>query len=367
MILVIGEPGDRHLRHVTARLDERGSPYFLFDPRRYPASAELTVDFDRTGAVRRFLTCADKRLDLADVRAAWHRARVRPTPAPDVPEDQVWWVAETCARFLSQLYESLDCRWVPERPASASAPFHQEDADPPACAPWAALPVRAQAPSPENKLHQLSVAGRLGFAVPRTLVTNSPERFLDFYEECNGRLISKRAVNLAPRVGGVATRPYTVMTRRRDAADSSAVRHAPVMFQEKVPKRLELRVTVVGRRVFAVEIQSQDSYRQQTDWRHHPEYGQSQFYATHVLPEAIERRCVQVVEALGLTFGAIDLILTPGGEYVFLEVNINGQWAYLEDMLALPISDAIAELLIGGMADLGSTTLAAAGNPRPGL
>jgi glutathione synthase/RimK-type ligase-like ATP-grasp enzyme len=75
---------------------------------------------------------------------------------------------------------------------------------------------------------------------------------------------------------------------------------------------------------------------------------------------------VQVVEALGLTFGAIDLILTPDGEYVFLEVNINGQWAYLEDMLALPISDAIAELLIGGMADPGCTPPAAAGNPRPG-
>ena len=57
----------------------------------------------------------------------------------------------------------------------------------------------------------------------------------------------------------------------------------------------------------------------------------------------------------GLTFGAIDLILTPDGEYVFLEVNINGQWAYLEDMLALPISDrhlgspsrAAVRLLIG--------------------
>jgi glutathione synthase/RimK-type ligase-like ATP-grasp enzyme len=56
------------------------------------------------------------------------------------------------------------------------------------------------------------------------------------------------------------------------------------------------------------------------------------------------------VQALGLCFGAIDLILTPDGEYVFLEVNLNGQWAYIEDLLGLPISAAIAEMLICGEA-----------------
>jgi glutathione synthase/RimK-type ligase-like ATP-grasp enzyme len=206
--------------------------------------------------------------------------------------------------------------------------------------------MRAQPPSPENKLHQLAVAGRCGLAVPRTLVTNDPERFLDFYEDCRGGLISKRAVNLVPLVGGVAARPYTVSVRRREAADGRAVRHGPVLFQEKVPKSVELRVTVVGARVFAAEIRSQDSVRQQTDWRHRPEYGQERYYAEHRLPETVEQQCVRVVEALGLSFGAIDLILAPAGEYVFLEVNINGQWAYLEDMLGLPISDAIADLLV---------------------
>jgi glutathione synthase/RimK-type ligase-like ATP-grasp enzyme len=128
-------------------------------------------------------------------------------------------------------------------------------------------------------------------------------------------------------------------------ANHQAVRHAPVLFQEKVQKRLELRVTVVGPHVFAAEIRSQDSYRQQTDWRHHPEYGQSQYYAVHTLPSEVEQQCVQLVKALNLSFGALDLILTPDDRYVFLEVNINGQWAYLETMLGLPISNAIAELL----------------------
>jgi len=290
----------------------------------------------------------DEHLELSDVRAAWHRSRVRPIPASNVREDQSWWVAESCVRFLSQVYECLDCLWIPERPASQREAVRWSDSDAPQCDAWLSLPASGQAPSAENKLHQLSVAGRLGLAVPRTLVTNSPERFLDFYEACGGELISKRAVDLVPRVGGAMTRPFTVSVERRNAANHRAVRHGPVLFQEKVPKRVELRVTVVGARVFAAEIRSQDSQRQQTDWRHRPEYGQSRFYAVHTLPTNVERQCVDVVKALNLTFGAIDLILTPDDKYVFLEVNSNGQWAYIEDMLGLPISEAIAELLTNG-------------------
>jgi hypothetical protein len=352
MILVIGEPGDAHLRHVSARLAERSIKYVSFDPRLYPASAQISVECDRQGAARYILACdGAPSLDLGEVDAVWHRARARPSPGPAVPADQAWWVAETCTRFLTQLYESLDCRWIPERPAPGREPFRQGDTAPPeGAAAWTGLPSRGAAPSPENKLHQLAVAGRCGFTVPRTLATNSPERFLDFYEACGGRLISKRAVNLAPLVGGVSTRPYTVAVGRREAADSRAVRHAPALFQERVEKRVELRVTVVGSRVFAAEIRSQESRRQQVDWRHYPEHGQAQFYAPHPLPAAIEARCVAVVAALGLGFGAIDLILTPDGDYVFLEVNVNGQWAYLEEMLGFGISAAIAELLVSGHA-----------------
>jgi MvdD-like protein with pre-ATP grasp domain/ribosomal protein S6-L-glutamate ligase RimK-like protein len=345
MILIIGTADDEHVRYVAGRLEERGSTYVQFDPRHYPARAELTVEYDQAGRSRGSLTLPGEHVDLGDVRAAWHRARVRPVPASIVREDQSWWVAESCARFLSQLYEWLDCYWVPEHPTSHRDAVHLTDAEAPPYDAWAGLPARAQTPSPENKLHQLSVAGRLGLAVPRTLMTNSPERFLDFYENCRGELISKRAVNLAPRVGGDLTRPFTASVQRRDAANHQAVRHAPVLFQEKVQKRLELRVTVVGPHVFAAEIRSQDSYRQQTDWRHYPEYGQSQYYAIHTLPSEVEQQCVQLVKALNLSFGALDLILTPDDRYVFLEVNINGQWAYLETMLGLPISNAIAELL----------------------
>jgi hypothetical protein len=42
---------------------------------------------------------------------------------------------------------------------------------------------------------------------------------------------------------------------------------------------------------------------------------------------------------------APDLILTPDGEVVFLELNPNGQWLWLELELGLPLTEAFADVL----------------------
>jgi glutathione synthase/RimK-type ligase-like ATP-grasp enzyme len=54
------------------------------------------------------------------------------------------------------------------------------------------------------------------------------------------------------------------------------------------------------------------------------------------------------VERLGLCYGAIDMVLTPDGRYVFLEINPNGQYLWIEEAAGLPISDAICDLLMSG-------------------
>jgi glutathione synthase/RimK-type ligase-like ATP-grasp enzyme len=70
------------------------------------------------------------------------------------------------------------------------------------------------------------------------------------------------------------------------------------------------------------------------------------FVATN-LPTEIDSRCIDIVSSFGLTFGALDLIETPAGEFVFLELNPNGQWAWIEMGNSQPISDAIIDLLSG--------------------
>ena len=63
------------------------------------------------------------------------------------------------------------------------------------------------------------------------------------------------------------------------------------------------------------------------------------------MPESIAGKCTAFLRRMGLSFGCFDFIVTPSGEYVFLECNPNGQWLWVELETGLPISQAIAEFL----------------------
>lgn len=137
---------------------------------------------------------------------------------------------------------------------------------------------------------------------------------------------------------------YTQVVTKREIAHWRTIRFCPVIFQAYVPKRIELRITVVGREVFATEIHSQHSNQTRHDWRRYDQFETP--YFPHELPRKLQERCVQLVERLGPCYGAIDMVLTPDDRYVFLEINPNGQYLWVEKMTGLPISEAICDLLM---------------------
>lgn len=114
----------------------------------------------------------------------------------------------------------------------------------------------------------------------------------------------------------------------------------PCIYQQYIKKKHELRITVVGEEVFAAAVNSQDFEETKIDWRRE----NLEFYKTSI-PKHIEVKCIEIVKKLGLHFGAIDLILDKDDNYVFLEVNPNGQWAWIESQTELPISEAIIKFL----------------------
>ncbi|HEY5865570.1 MAG TPA: hypothetical protein VI542_08485, partial [Candidatus Tectomicrobia bacterium] len=145
---------------------------------------------------------------------------------------------------------------------------------------------------------------------------------------------------------------YTELVTKRDIGYAHAIRYCPMIFQAYVPKQIELRITVVGRQAFAVAIHSQATNHTRFDWRR---YDQDHTpHSPHELPSDIEQRCIELVRRLGLCYGAIDMVLTPSGQYVFLEINPNGQYLWLEQATGLPISEAICDLLMAG-SPLGGT------------
>ena len=105
-------------------------------------------------------------------------------------------------------------------------------------------------------------------------------------------------------------------------------------------------MTAVGDKTFACRIdsQAQQDDTGKIDWRQG--YGHGISWSVFDLPEDIARKCLAYLRRMGLNFGCFDFIVTPSGEYVFLECNPNGQWLWVELETGLPISRAIAEFLI---------------------
>ncbi|UOK56179.1 hypothetical protein MGI18_14175 [Bacillus sp. OVS6] len=183
------------------------------------------------------------------------------------------------------------------------------------------------------------MAEKLGLDIPKTIVSNDPLIILDFVDdkECIIKPISHG-------LQVTETNVYSIYTSELDSLESlrtDMLLEAPVLIQEKISNYRDIRVTVVGPHVFAVEIEKNDTNN--VDWRV-PDIVKG--YRKHELPEKIIRQIHSLHNALNLRYSAIDFILTPEGKYVFLETNPAGEWVWLEKELNLNISDAIIQELL---------------------
>jgi len=116
---------------------------------------------------------------------------------------------------------------------------------------------------------------------------------------------------------------------------------APGIYQERIFKKSEVRVTFFGNKLFAVEIDVLGV--QDVDIRSHIVHLR---HTAICLPVEIESACRKMVAHFGLLYAAIDLVRSVEGVYYFLEINPNGQWAWLEKKTGLPMADALIDLLL---------------------
>lgn len=309
MIVAVSHARDEHAPPVLAALRRLRAEVALLDLADFPLRASVALSYGGRGRARRLLRTRAGTLDARDIQTVWWR---RPEPF-----DMGRGLSAANAEFsfrqvleaLGGLAASLDARWVNE--------------------PW-----RDAAAS--HKPRQLALAERLGLSVPATLVTNDPEDARAFLARRGRRAVHKALHGIAD-----TWRP-TRLVGPKDLAPLDGLRWAPVVFQEYVPG-VDVRVTVVGDRLFPIEIDVRDT-RSPEDfrpvWREAP-------VAPCTLPDEVERRLRALVSELGLRFAAIDLRRRDDGEHVFLEVNPSGQWLFLEERTGQPITAAVARLLAG--------------------
>jgi glutathione synthase/RimK-type ligase-like ATP-grasp enzyme len=186
---------------------------------------------------------------------------------------------------------------------------------------------------------QLAVAARAGLDVPRTIITSDPDHARQFIGA--GEVIYKGLS------GGVLTAErrhrYLPTTVLRSAEIDASLTGTAHLFQERVPKQCEVRLTVIGQRMFPVAIHA-GSTAAKLDWR--TDYP-SLTYGPIELPVHVEKGVRLLMDELGLFFGALDFAVTPDGRWVFFEVNPNGQWHWLAAKAGVPMIEAMADALQG--------------------
>ena len=216
---------------------------------------------------------------------------------------------------------------------------------------WRILPRSRWLNSPENlwsasnKIKQLNEAVKIGLSIPPTLVSTSSVDILHFIEDHRNNVIAKAVKN------GFSTHEFdqtVIFTSVLDENDideiCSSQTVTPMILQPKLHKEFDLRITIVGEHIFSVAIDSQKHAETETDWRTW-EVTNSLDLSQYVfeLPETIGAQCLELNRRLGLRFSCIDMVVSPEGDFTFLEVNPNGQWAWLEQMLSIPIRDTIID------------------------
>jgi glutathione synthase/RimK-type ligase-like ATP-grasp enzyme len=190
----------------------------------------------------------------------------------------------------------------------------------------------------ESKPRQLEVAAQLGFTIPDTLITGDAAHAQAFIRRHESYVVKSQAIEFP-----LGKTMMTTVVSARDNVSFDGLSVDPMIFQQFITPAYELRVTVVGNEVFAAKIISADQgpFR---DWRYGHIDDTFSAEATSI-DDALQEQCIELTKRLGLTYGAIDLIVDKDGTVWFLEINPNGQWAFIEEATGQPIGKAMAELL----------------------
>jgi ATP-grasp ribosomal peptide maturase len=300
---------------VIGSLNERAVPVIRADPADLGAGLVFSARIDEAAPVwGGQLRTASRDVELGDVAAVYYR---RPTPYAaryaHLPAQQRDFAATEARHGLGGVLHNLHGALYVNHPA---------------------LVARA-----EYKPAQLQLAARLGLKVPPTLVTNDVAAVAKFAAE-HERVIYKPFRGLPQ---GEDDRAGAIWAQRvsPDSFDDALAVTAH-LFQAEIPKVGDVRVTVIGYRVFAHTIEAPHGA---LDWRRGD---WNDLVHTPVdIPGPVTALLHNYLTEFGLVFGCFDFALTGDAtnplSWVFIECNPNGQWGWLPDAPA--ITETFADVL----------------------
>ncbi len=327
MILIMTNKDDVTTDFIANRLNKIQEPYYRLNTEDLVSSVGVNLDI----ADDKYMLINHQNnqiINLSSIKSVYYRRPGLPEMSDaSLSKGEVEFVSREVIYLLEGIYKILNDRyWISPVTSIREA---------------------------ENKIYQLLLARDIGFEIPKSLITTSRNKAVAFWHKVQGECVIKPIRN--GRVDDPEN-PMVVFTSLITADDIGIldrVNDCPTYLQSQIDKLADIRVTVVGEQVFPAIIYSQEFQETTIDWRK-GENARIRHEKTK-LPSDIENKCIELTKRLNLNFGAIDLVLKKGNRYVFLEINPNGQWGWIEKRLGYDISGAIVDLLLKGALTYGNS------------
>ena len=273
---------------------------------------ECRIDYSISKAS---LSFGNNKICSTEVRAVWLRRpkHLHHTEAlsPELGHAACEWM-EALEGFLAHIPEN---RWINHPTANARA---------------------------SHKIEQLTRASQAGLRVPDSLLTQNPEAVRAFWRKYNRSLVVK------PLSSGYIERQnpeddsviYTSGVSERSLENLDLVSQCPTLFQEQIAKESDVRVCFLDGEMVAVDLIAIDQGRQRLDIRRNNMQGVN--YRVREMPLDVQSRLTELLQSYALRFAAVDFAIDEKGNWIFLEINPNGQWAWLD----LECDAGISELFV---------------------
>lgn len=307
MLLILSESGDRSTNDVIDWLEEYGVVWTRLNGDALNATQSITLHLDRTDE------CEPTRgiPPPEHVHVVWLRRWSKPMggAGPEILNRNG--VTEEPVDFHVNLSE-FRSRELRTLTAFLFRQYRQ-------CA-WLGKPGTLSL----NKLQVLEEAASCGLKVPPSVVTSSRvalERFASRHEH----IVSKPIAEVA--LLALDDDTYLTYTSRCTHDEIAALPDTffPALFQAEVAKACELRVFILGERTYAMAMFTQRRAETASDFRRYNSADPTRC-VPYDLPTDIEAAIQRLMVRLSLVTGSVDMILTPSGDYVFLEINPAGQF-----------------------------------------
>lgn len=313
MILFITSKMDAHVDYLIKELSD--DDFFRLNIDDYLTFHTITYKISNSKLDVNIFNKIGSNLDMNKIKSIYYRRPTIPTIIDNIEDNNIKQLLEKeTMEFLRQYYYSFpDLKWLTN-------------------------PYKIHLT--KGRVNQLIFASKLGFKIPKTIVTNNKDDFLTFFEECHRKVIIKSINPLSyTSKNGEKESFYTEIIDDSNIKniDFKLLSNSPSLFQEFIDSEYELRVTSVDNQHFAVKIISSI-----TDWRKQKAVVS---YEEYTLPNDISNLLSQYLNYYDLDFGCFDLIKGKDGQYYFLELNPNGQWLWLEIETGVPIRKAIIDFL----------------------